>query len=296
MRRLLKPALAIAALVAGALWFLSAPTTLPDSAVFAKSGDAEKGRDVFFAGGCASCHAAPKAVGADKLLLTGGREFPSAFGTFYAPNISSDVAFGIGGWSARDLANAMVKGVSPDGQHYYPAFPYTSYSRVKLEDIVDLRAFLSTLPPSSEANRAHDLPLPFRFRRALGLWKLLYLNDGPVSGEVSRGQYLVEGLGHCAECHTSRTIWGGLKPTQWMSGAPLPEGKGRVPNITPHPDGLARWSIGDITEYLESGFTPDYDSASGAMVDVIENTSQLSDEDRLAIATYLKSLTPIAKP
>ncbi len=296
MHKLLKLTLTFAALVAGALWMLSAPATLPDNTAFARTGDAEKGRGVFLAGGCASCHAAPKAQGTDKLVLTGGREFPSAFGTFYAPNISPDVAFGIGDWSARDLANAMVKGVSPDGQHYYPAFPYTSYSRVKLEDIVDLRAFLATLPPSSAANRAHDLPLPFRFRRALGLWKLLYLNDDPISGEVSRGQYLVEGLGHCAQCHTPRTVLGGLKPTQWMSGAPLPEGKGRVPNITPHPDGLARWSIGDITEYLESGFTPDYDSASGAMVDVIENTSQLSDEDRLAIATYLKSLAPRPKP
>ncbi len=296
MHKLLKLTLAFAALVAGALWIFSAPATLPDNAVFTQTGDVQKGRDVFYAGGCASCHAAPKAQGTDKLVLTGGRKFPSGFGTFYAPNISSDVDFGIGDWSARDLANAMLNGVSPDGQHYYPAFPYTSYSRVKLEDIVDLRAFLATLPASSQANQAHDLPLPFRFRRALGLWKLLYLNDDPISGEPSRGQYLVEGLAHCAQCHTSRTVLGGLKPTQWMSGAPLPEGKGRVPNITPHADGLAQWSIGDITEYLESGFTPDYDSASGVMVDVVESTAQLSDEDRIAIATYLKSLAPLPKP
>ena len=296
MRKLLKSTLAFAAFVAAALWILSAPETLPDSAEFARNGDVEKGRQVFYAGGCASCHSAPKAEGDAKLLLTGGRVFPSPFGTFYAPNISPDPDRGIGNWSAQDLANAMIRGVSPDGQHYYPAFPYTSYSRVKLADIVDLRAFLNTLPPSSAVNKPHDLPLPFRFRRALGLWKLLYLNDAPVSGDFSRGQYLVEGLGHCAECHTPRTVFGGLKPEKWMSGAPLPEGKGRVPNITPHTDGLAHWSIGDFTEYLESGFTPDFDSASGVMVDVIENTAHLSDTDRLAIATYLKSLAPIAKP
>ncbi len=296
MNKLLKLILAFAAFVAGVLWLLSAPEMLSDSAEFARDGDVEKGRDVFYAGGCASCHAAPKAEGEAKLLLTGGREFPSAFGTFYAPNISPNPEFGIGNWSPLDLANAMIKGVSPDGQHYYPAFPYTSYSRVEPADIVDLHAFLNTLPPSSEVNQAHNLPLPFRFRRALGLWKLLYLNDSVVSGDFSRGQYLVEGLGHCAECHTPRTVFGGLKPAKWMSGAPLPEGDGRVPNITPHADGLAHWGVGDFTEYLESGFTPDFDSASGVMVDVIENTSHLSNADRLAIATYLKSLAPIAKP
>ena len=296
MRKLFKIALAIAALVAVALWIVSAPETLAESPEFARKGDVENGRYVFYAGGCASCHSAPKAEGEAKLLLTGGRAFASPFGTFYAPNISPDPEFGIGNWSAMDLANAMIKGVSPDGQHYYPAFPYTSYSRVELTDIIDLRAFLNTLPPSDTVNVSHDLPLPFRFRRALGLWKLLYLDDAPVSGALTRGQYLVEGLGHCAQCHTPRTVFGGLKPAKWMSGAPLPEGKGRVPNITPHADGLAYWSIGDFTEYLESGFTPDFDSASGVMVDVIENTAYLSDEDRLAIATYLKALMPIAKP
>lgn len=231
-------------------------------------------------------------------MLTGGRAFASPFGTFYAPNISSDPEYGIGKWSSLDLANAMIKGVSPDGQHYYPAFPYTSYARVDLADIVDLHAFLKTLPPSSEIAQAHDLPLPFRFRRGLGLWKRLYLNDEPIvptpSG-LARGQYLVEGLGHCAECHTPRTVFGGLKTDRWMAGAPLPKSKGRVPNITPHADGLARWSVGDLVEYFDSGFTPDFDSASGVMVDVIENTSHLSIEDRTAIAAYLKSLPPVEK-
>lgn len=296
MRLTLKILIAIAALVAVALWFLSAPKTLPGSADFTESGDVARGRTVFYAGGCASCHSAPAAEGEAKLSLGGGRAFASPFGTFYAPNISPDPEFGIGNWSSRDLANAMIKGVSPDGKHYYPAFPYTSYSRVSITDIVDLHAFINTLPSVATANQKHNLPLPFRIRRALGLWKLLYLNDDPISDKENRGRYLVEGLGHCAECHTPRSVFGGLQTDSWMAGAPLPEGKGRVPNITPHADGIGRWSVSDMVEYFESGFKPDFDSASGVMVDVIDNTAKLSDEDRHAIATYLKSIPPILAP
>ncbi|MGE4612312.1 MAG: cytochrome c [Paracoccaceae bacterium] len=290
--------IAVATLIAVGLWFLSAPDTLSDSEAYAGVGNIEQGQTVFYAGGCASCHSAPKTTRDAKLLLTGGRAFASPFGTFYAPNISSDSEFGIGNWSNLDLANAMIKGVSPQGQHYYPAFPYTSYSRVRPSDIVDLRTFLNTLPASTAKNIKHDLPLPFRFRRALGLWKLIYLNDDAVQETegLSRGLYLVEGLGHCAECHTPRTLLGGMQTTRWMAGAPLPKGDGRVPNITPHTDGLAQWSVADITGYLTSGFTPDFDSVSGLMVDVVENTAHLSGNDRLAIAEYLKALTPVAKP
>lgn len=298
MRRLLKFAFGVGVVFAAILWMLSAPQTLEDSADFDRLGDVEKGRYIFYAGGCASCHSAPKAEGDTKLLLTGGRAFASPFGTFYAPNISPDPEYGIGSWSGLDLANAMIKGVSPVGQHYYPAFPYTSYARVDPADIIDLHAYLKTLPPSTTISQPHNLPLPFRFRRGLGLWKRLYLNDDPIitpTSDNTRGQYLVEGLGHCAECHTPRTIFGGLKTNRWMAGAPLPEGKGRVPNITPHADGLEHWSLGDLVEYFDSGFTPDFDSASGAMVDVIENTTHFSPEDRKAIASYLKSLPPISK-
>jgi len=264
---------------------------------FTRDADVENGRIVFYAGGCASCHSAAGAQGDDKLLLSGGRAFASPFGTFYAPNISPDPEFGIGEWSVPDLANAMMKGVSPDGQHYYPAFPYTSYSRIEIADVVDLHAFLATLPASSATNLSHDLPLPFRIRRALGLWKLLYLNDRPIAEvppELARGQYLVESLGHCGECHTPRNAIGGMNTAAWLVGAPSPEGKGRVPNITPHPDGLGGWSAADIAYYLETGFTPEFDSVGGVMVDVVENMERLSAEDRLAIAQYLKALPEVA--
>lgn len=249
-----------------------------------------RGEEIFFAAGCASCHSAPKSQGNEKLLLTGGRRFETEFGTFLAPNISSDPNVGIGSWSALDLANALVHGTGPDGQHYYPAFPYNSYANMTPSDIVSLHAFLRTLPAADTESEEHDVGFPFNIRRSLGGWKLLFSKPGwVVEGDLTdqelRGRYLVEALGHCAECHTPRNRLGGLKRGLWLSGAPNPNGKGRIPGLTP--DQLD-WSSADIAEYLKSGFTPDYDSAGGEMVEVIENTSQLSDDDRLAIAAYLK--------
>lgn len=287
----------LAILVAAGAWVITTPRPLEDAEVYAQNGDAEHGRDVFYIGGCASCHAVKGAEGDAKLVLSGGQAFASDFGTFYAPNITPNAEFGIGEWSNLDLANALIKGISPEGQHYYPAFPYTSYARMTPEDVVDLRAFLATLPDSTAQNRSHDLPLLVKFRRGLGLWKILYLNDDmiiPVSPELERGRYLVEGPGHCAECHTRRDIFGGLQVDSWMGGAPVPDGKGRVPNITAHKDGLEHWSAGEIADYLQSGFTPDFDSVGGPMVSVVDNLSHLSEDDLNAIAAYLKFIPPQA--
>jgi len=196
----------------------------------------------------------------------------------------------------------MVKGLSPGGQHYYPAFPYASYQRMSLPDLIDLKAFLDTLPTSSNVAADHDLKFPFSFRRGLGLWKLLYL-DGegfvPESGKsdvFNRGKYLVTGPGHCGECHTKRDPFGGTDGSALLAGAPLLEGKGFVPNLTPHSDGLKSWSQTDIAYYLETGFTPDYDSVGGAMVAVQENMAQLSADDRQAIATFLREIPALPKP
>lgn len=274
----------------GAGWFLTAPDKLPHGALERLEPDPERGRWVFYAGGCASCHSAPRAEGDDKLILSGGRAFKSDFGTFFAPNISSDVQQGIGGWSAEDLANAMLFGTGPSGQHYYPAFPYTSYARAELGDIVALHAFLQSLPASETPSQPHDVSFPFNIRRSLGGWKQLFARTGwVIEGELSdlerRGRYLVEGLGHCGECHTPRNALGGLDYDRWLGGAPVPGGKGRVPNLTP---AKLNWSVNDIAEYLRSGFTPEFDTAGGEMAAVVENTSQLTDEDRAAIAAYLK--------
>jgi len=295
LKRLLRWAVALAIVGAAAFWWLTRPVLLDADALAELEPDVVAGEQVFYAAGCASCHSAPKAEGDAKLVLSGGRAFPSPFGTFYAPNISPDPNHGIGGWSALDLANAMKNGVSPQGSHYFPAFPYASYIRAELGDIVSLHAFLTTLPASAEPSKPHDVGFPFNIRRTLGGWKLLFLRDGWVldaelTTQEERGRYLVEALGHCGECHTERNPLGGLKLSSWLGGAPNPEGKGRVPNITP---GKLQWSERDIAEYLKSGFTPDFDTAGSLMVDVIANTSQLTPEDRAAIAAYLKKVAAL---
>lgn len=291
MRRLLGFLALVALFAAGALWMISAPDPLP-AGEFADDtgGDPVRGQAVFTAAGCASCHHAPESE--DKLVLAGGQRFPSDFGTFIAPNISPDPQDGIGAWSLHDFANALLRGVSPEGRHYYPAFPYTSYIRMEPQDVVDLWSYLRTLPAASTPSQPHEVSFPFNLRRGLGLWKQVYLDPawivpGAEPGEMRRGRYLVEALAHCGECHTPRDGFGGLERTAWLAGAPAPGGEGSIPALTP--DKLT-WSAEDVAYYLETGFTPEYDSAGGHMVEVIANFAQLSPEDRLAVATYVKAL------
>ncbi len=288
--------------VAILLWFLSAPDVLEAEELAAlPQGDIANGRIMFWAGGCASCHADEKAKGDEKLMLGGGLELKSPFGVFRAPNISMDAENGIGGWSKAEFANAMLKGVAPDGSHYFPAFPYTSYSRMNGKDVADLWAFMKTLPKSANKVADHDVPFPFNIRRAVGLWKWLYFKPQPImkiadaTPEIRRGQYLVEGPGHCSECHTPRNILGGYDYSRWLAGATAPDGKGFIPNITPHKTGIAAWSFEDIVYSLESGFKPDYDTFGSTMVDVQENMAMLSKEDRAAIAAYLKKIPAVEK-
>jgi mono/diheme cytochrome c family protein len=297
MIKRLAAAIAALAVVAAALfWLLTLPRLLAAASLPDHTGDPVSGERMFWAGGCGSCHAAKGAKGDDKLKLGGGLALNTPFGIFRVPNISPDRETGIGSWSALDLANAMQRGLAPDGRHYYPAFPYASYARMRASDIIDLKAFLDTLPAVRNAVAGHDLGFPFNIRRGLGLWKLFYLSDAPVielagaDGLAERGRYLVEGPGHCGECHTPRDIAGGVKPAAWLSGAPNPEGKGIIPNITPHGEGREAWSAKDIAYYLESGFTPEFDSVGGPMVAVQENMARLTADDRAAIAAYLKAV------
>jgi len=295
MRRLLSWVFASGLAGLALFWGLTRPETLPEQALAGLQGDPARGELVFYAGGCASCHAAPNAEGEARLVLSGGQRFTSPFGTFLAPNISSDPIHGIGKWSPRDLANAIHYGTSPAGSHYYPAFPYTSYALASLQDIADLHSFLATLPGSDVVNLPHEIGFPFNIRRALGLWKLLYTGkgwalDGDDDAELIRGRYLAEGLGHCSECHTPRGALGGLDRSRWMGGAPTPDGKGKVPNLTP---AKLSWSKGDIAYYLETGFTPDFDVAGGHMASVVSSIANLPAADRAAIAAYLKALAPV---
>ncbi|MCX7559886.1 cytochrome c [Sulfitobacter sp. F26204] len=292
MRSLIKLAAICAALGGAVFWWLTAPPALLPVYGQGHDADVTRGAQIFTAAGCASCHSAPNAEGNDaKLVLAGGHSFASDFGTFYAPNISPGDQ-GIGGWSLPEFARAVTKGVSPEGRHYYPAFPYTSYQHMDETDVADLFAYMQTLPPSDTASQRHDVGFPFNIRRGLGLWKLVfmkpdYLLAGPLSPELERGRYLVETLSHCAECHTPRNALGGLDRTAWLAGAPNPSGKGEIPNIT---SGGLDWSEEDLIYYFESGLTPDYDSVGGSMAAVVSNLAQLPESDRAAIAAYLKAV------
>ena len=286
----------------GILWNATEPEFLPDGFFDELTGDAERGRRMFLIGGCASCHSAPGAEGEDRLVLSGGRRFQTDFGIFVAPNISPHPERGIGRWSVRHLGNAMLKGVSPFGRNYYPAFPYTSYARMPAQDVMDLFAYIKTLPKSDRPSEPHEVPFPFNMTRGLALWKALFLDSDPdpvvelpagTPDAIRLGQYLVEGPGHCGECHTPRNELGAMIESRWLGGAPNPEGRGRIPNITPGGD-FRRWTAGEIVYYLRAGLDPDFDAAGGTMVDVIANTSQLADGDLEAIAAYLKSIPAVS--
>jgi mono/diheme cytochrome c family protein len=285
-----------AAAGAGAFWALTEPATVAASDFAPRQANLENGRTLFYAGGCASCHATPGQE--DRTRLGGGLALHTTFGVFKVPNISPDRSHGIGAWSEQDFANAMLKGVGPGGRHLYPSFPYTSYQRMTLDDVRDLFAYILTLPTDAMPSAPHELAFPFTIRRALGLWKLLYLDgrtfvpDPAKPAALNRGAYLVEGPGHCAECHSPRTVLGGIEEDRRFAGGPNPDGKGWVPNITPHPDGLAEWSEKDIAYLLETGFTPELDSVGSSMADVVANTAKLTAEDRAAMAAYIKSLPP----
>jgi mono/diheme cytochrome c family protein len=278
-----------------AFWLLTIPRTVPASALAPHTPDLANGKTLFYIGGCASCHAVPKAE--DKTRLGGGLALSSPFGIFYVPNISPDRTDGIGAWSEAQFITALSKGTSPSGEHYFPAFPYTSYQHVTFDDLRDLFAYLKTLPPVAGRAPDHDLPFPFNIRRTLGLWKLLFLDGEPFkpdpsrSAQWNRGAYLVNGPGHCAECHSPRNVLGGIVQGLRFTGGPSPDGQGGVPNITQFK--LKDWSISDIAGTLENGMTPDADSVGGSMVEVVRNTSQLTEADRKAIATYIKSLPAV---
>jgi mono/diheme cytochrome c family protein len=282
-----------------AFWLITMPAVVPASALAAYTPNLENGKTMFYAGGCASCHATPKQE--DKTRLGGGLGLKSPFGTFFAPNISPDRNDGIGGWSEANFVSAMWKGTSPAGEHYYPAFPYTSYQRMRIEDLRDLFAYLKTLPAVQGKVRGHDLPAFVKIRRMLGGWKFLFLDGQPFKADPSRsaqwnrGAYLVNGPGHCAECHSPRNLLGAIINSQRFAGGPDPEGgDGWVPNITQA--GIGEYSERDIERILETGEMPNGDSVGGAMTAVVDNLSKLPPEDRAAMAHYLKSLAPVEGP
>ncbi len=295
MRRFLMWALVVAMLVAATGLYVTRARSIAAEDLPPHQPSVAAGEIMFAAAGCASCHAAPGTKGEAKLVLAGGLEFKTPFGIFHAPNISTDPEHGIGTWDAAQFASAVIHGTRPDGAHYYPAFPYGSYARMRIEDVLDLKAYMDTLPADATPSKPHDLGFPFNIRLTLGGWKLMFMNTDPVllpatDPVLARGQYLVEGPGHCGECHTPRNALGGLDTARWLAGGPNPDGPGRIPGITPR---TLDWSEEDIAYYLESGFTPEFDTAGGSMVAVVENTAKLPPEDRAAIAAYLKAVPAV---
>jgi mono/diheme cytochrome c family protein len=294
LRILLSILVAAGVFAAAGAWRITAPRPLPAAAAaqFDKQGDPERGRLVFAAGDCASCHASPGQ--SDRLRLGGGLALASPFGTFRVPNISPDPEYGIGNWRTSELANALLRGVSPDGSHYYPVFPYSSYAHMDAADVVDLMAYLRTLPKVSGRAPPHDINPVFGIRRAVGFWKFLYFDAAPIkpdprqNDQWNRGRYLVESLGHCAECHSTRNALAAIKASTRYAGGPDPEGTGFYPNITPAR--IGDWSTQEIAEVLKSGNTPNHGRVGSSMSDVVVNTSMLPSSDRDAIAAYVKSL------
>ncbi len=284
--------------VAALVWAVSRPSprhSVEEWQDLGLTGDPAAGRLVFFAGGCESCHKSPGQD--DPLKLGGGLELKTPFGSFYPPNISPDPVDGIGAWRSVDIANALLSGVSPDGRHFYPAFPYSSYERMIPKDVADLAAFLRTLPRVKGKAPENALAFPFSIRGAIGLWKLLYFDnaglrpDPSQSEQWNRGRYLVEGPGHCGECHTPRNFLGAMDVGRELAGAPLPDGHGKAANL--RGGGFLDWTEADIVEALTSGFTPGGDVLGAGMTAVVRNLAELPESDRQAIAVYLKSLPPL---
>jgi mono/diheme cytochrome c family protein len=258
-------------------------------------GDVKRGEYLAKAGGCHGCHTE---TGEKAVSYAGGRELKTPFGTFYGPNITPHAEAGLGRWSEADFMRALREGVRRDGAHYFPAFPYASFTRITDADVRDLWVYLRSLPPSPRANRPHELRFPFGWRWLVGPWKWLFFAPGPLAPEpgrpaaLQRGAYLTIALGHCGECHTPRNFLGGPKRGLFLAGTlEGPEGKA-TPNLTP--TRLKPWSDKELSEFLRTGIYSDGDVVGETMGEVIRNTTgQLNAADLAAMVAYLRSLPPL---
>ncbi len=263
------------------------PTHTPDLA---------NGEMLFHAGGCIACHKAPTGKESSG-LPTGGAAFSTPIGTMYPGNLTPDPDTGIGRWTAEEFLDAMTEGVSPDHRHYFPAYPYTSYRNMRVEDLLDLRGYLSSLPPVRSFERDADVPVIGFARRTVGLWKLIALRgrtfrpDPDRDAAWNRGAYLVQGPGHCGECHTPRNAFMILDDSRQLEGGPHPRGEGHVPSLR-NLIGRERYAdVADLTLALQFGETLGYDKlSSGGMAEVQMNLARLPEDELRAISEYLLSL------
>jgi mono/diheme cytochrome c family protein len=257
-----------------------------------------KGEYIAHAAGCVVCHTDRKHKGKP---FAGGRALHTPFGTFYAPNITPDKDTGIGNWSEQQFLNALRKGVQPNGDNLYPVFPYTAYTKLSNDDSRALWAYLRSLTPVQQPNKAHDLKWYAPPRPIVWFWKLLYFTPGRYkpdpqhSDSWNRGAYLATAAAHCGECHTPRNILGGKKTNLRYAGADNKEEDFFAPNITPAPKtGIGDWTIQDLVTYFQLGLDPDGDTAGNVMAEFIDNgLSHLRKADLQAIAAYITSLPAI---
>jgi len=276
--------------VAAVLLPLAAAADEPSQADIVRRGEV-----LFHAGLCGVCHTAK-----DGPPLAGGRAIDSPYGTFYTTNITPDPEHGIGRWSDEDFVRALRDGIAPDDRHYYPAFPYTSFTKLTRDDMLALKAYLDAVEPVAQPNRPHDLVWYASWRWPLGLWKWLYFEPGafqpdPARSDTwNRGAYLVEAASHCAECHSPRNLLGAIPDGARYTGATEGVEGGGTPNITPDKTtGIGRWNAEMLAFYLEVGMDPDGDFAGGIMAKVIDKgIAKLGADDRAAIAEYILSLPP----
>lgn len=240
--------------------------------------------------GCKHCHTQK---GGD--IFGGGKATQSKFGVFYSPNISSDKTQGIGQWQLDDFRQALTAGISPDGQHYYPVFPYTSYQNLTQNDVDALYYYLLSTPPSPQPSTAHDIDFPFSLRSLMVVWKWLYMDEGKMpkkllSEPLMEGRYVLYSMTHCGQCHSPRTVLGGIDQENRLNGGRYKDDDSYAPSLLKSRDGIATWSADDLEVYLLLGEAPNGDYASGDMIEVIDHvTNYLTPEDMRKLVTFLLS-------
>lgn len=296
------------ALMAGAWWWLRplghAPVARQASAVSAATLRAPaliaRGAYLARAADCAGCHTAK-----DGVAYAGGRLLPTPFGAVPAPNLTPDVATGLGAWSFEDFRQALHAGIGRDRQPLYPVFPYTSYTRMTREDVLAIFAYLQSLPAVTRQAAPNQLAFPYNQRRLLRAWRALYFRPGEFeadprqSPQANRGAYLVEAVGHCAECHAERNGLGATTDGARLAGGEIPAQHWYAPDLAAIPGGgLAGWTAADIVGLLRNGQSA-RGVAFGPMADVVrESTQYLTTADLDAIAVHLAGLPPrtVAQP
>lgn len=283
-----------------------AGVSLPDGLDFAADDEATiaRGQYLAIAGNCASCHTAPGSA-----YMAGGVAFETPFGTIFSTNITPDDETGIGTWTDEQFFNSMRMGLRPDGDHLYPAFPYTAFTKMQDDDIAALFAYLKSVPPVRQEARRNELSFPFNQRALMVFWKAMFFDEGAYEFDASmpdewnRGAYLVEALTHCGACHTPRNVLGAEISTRPMHGGSytdkVPGGGLKTwfaPNLTSASNGLGMWPVDEVAKYLKTGINT-YVETFGPMNEVILNsTRHLAEDDIDAIAAYLKSLPPGDEP